>query len=200
MARKQQGKKRAAEREAKRRATERKRQLQNIGIGVGVVALLVVAFLVFQPGPGPTGVTATESWDLPRLNGEGRVTLTDYQGKPTVAAFFASWCPHCQRELPGFYNLSTEIDDQVNWVGINTQDNGNGRGLAESSGIDNWVIARDVGGTDGRGLSTAFGARGMPLTVIYDEDGLVVDVTRGPMTAGQLLEKLEAFFQLTANN
>ena len=33
-------------------------------------------------------------------------------------------------ELPGFAALSREIGDDVNFVGINTQDNGRGSGLA----------------------------------------------------------------------
>jgi thiol-disulfide isomerase/thioredoxin len=198
VSRKQQQHKKRAEREASRKAAERRRTVRNVFIGVGVVVLLGAGFFVFQPGPGATGTTTQSSWDLPSLyDSEQRVTLADFQGKPTVAAFFASWCPHCQRELPGFAALSTQIDDQVNFVAINTQDGGNGKGLAERSGIDAWPVARDIGGTNGNSLSTgAFGARGMPLTVIYGPDGEVADITRGAMSADQLFAKLQALFNV----
>ncbi len=167
-------------------------------IGLVVVAAAGVALFVFRPGPPPAGTAALESWELPELGGEARVALADFSGKPTVAAFFASWCPHCQRELPGFASLSDQIGEQVNFVGINTQDNGRGLGLAREAGINAWPLARDVGGGDQRDLSAAFGARGMPLTVIYGPDGRVADVTRGPMSATTLLSKLEALFGITA--
>ncbi len=185
---------RAAEAAARRTAARRKRVIRNVAIGGGALALVAVALLVFRPGPAPTGVAAPEAWELPALSGDEVIALEDFAGKPTVAAFFASWCPHCQRELPGFAALSAELSDEVNWVGINTQDSGRGSGLARSSGIDAWPIARDVGGGDQRDLSTAFQARGMPLTVIYTPDGTVADVTRGAMTATTLRGKLTELF------
>ena len=196
MSRKQQhGKKRAA-REAARKKAKRRQQIRTGLIGLGVVAVIALAIVVIRPASSLTGVTTQTGWDLPGLHDtESRITLDQFAGKPTVAAFYASWCPHCQRELPGFAALSREIDDDVNFVGINSQDSGGGKGLAASSGIDAWPLARDVGGRDGRNLSvTAFGARGMPLTVIYGPNGEVADITQGPMTAGQLLTKLETLF------
>ena len=55
-----------------------------------------------------------------------------------------------------------------------------------------WPIARDIGGRNQSGLSVnTFGARGMPLTVIYDESGVVVHVQRGGISAEHLLDLLE---------
>lgn len=195
MSRKQQQTKKKAQREAARKAAARRKTFINVAIGVGVVAVVALAFIVIRPAPALTGVTTQSDWDLPGLDDSDlRINLRDFEGKPTVAAFFASWCPHCQRELPGFATLSGQVGDRVNFVGINTQDNGNGKGLARTSGIDDWPLARDVGGADGRNLSVAFGARGMPLTVIYGPNGEVADITRGPMSATTLLEKLEGLF------
>ena len=191
----QQGKKRA-EREAARKKAKRKQQIRSVLIGLGVVGVIALAIVIIQPAPALTGVTTQTGWDLPGLeDNEARITLDQFSGKPTVAAFFASWCPHCIRELPGFAALSQEIGDDVNFVGINTQDGGAGKGLAASSGIDAWPLARDVGGTSGDNLSVgAFGARGMPLTVIYGPNGEVADITRGPMSGDELFNKLQALF------
>ncbi len=186
-----------AEAEQRRRTSRRRQAARSVAIGGGIAALLVAALVVFWPGPAPTGATAPEAWDLPLLaDSEQRVTLAEFGGKPTVAAFFANWCPHCRRELPGFAELSAQIGDVVNFVGINSQNNGRGLGFAREMGIDSWILARDVGGSDGRGLSTAFGAQGMPLTVIYSPDGVVTEIIRGPISAPNLLDLLRQNFDI----
>lgn len=186
---------RAAER---RRKEQRKKLLTRVGSVVGVALFLLVVVFAFTGGSEPaSGATETESWDLPALDGEGRVALADFEGKPTVAAFFASWCTICRRELPQFALLSQVVGDEVNFVGINTMNNGNGLNFARDMGIGHWPLARDIGMHDGRQLATNFGAVGSPTTVIYDEAGRVVDVTLGRLTAEQLAGKLHEFFGVT---
>jgi thiol-disulfide isomerase/thioredoxin len=162
---------------------------RNSALSVVAVAVFAVAFLSLGgTGTALTGDTGATTWDLPGL--------ADFRGKPTVAAFFASWCTVCEAEMPGFVALSDQLGDQVNWVGINTQDNGAGMGDARKWGLDSrWPIARDIGGNTGSNLSTAtFGMRGSPLTVVYDDAGEIVHVQRGGMSAEQLLGLLQQAF------
>jgi thiol-disulfide isomerase/thioredoxin len=190
-----------SERAAARRAAavRRKRIRNGVLAGVGVAAVMVVALLMIGGGGTATGITEPEAWDLPVLGGEDRrLALADLDGKPTVAVFFASWCAECWDELPGLAVLSEELGGEVDFVGINIQAGGRGGGMAESTGIDVWPLVRDVGGNDGRGLSTAFGARGMPLTVIYSADGTVADVQLGAQLAPQLRAKLVGLFGIGA--
>lgn len=188
--------KRARAEEARKVAT-RKRWVTRLIIGFGSALFVLVVVFAFASGESATGVTEVESWDLPSLDGEGRVRLSDFGGKPTVAAFFASWCEICLRELPGFAQLESEIGDEVNFVGINTMNNGSGLSFARDRGIDSWPLARDIGLHDGRQLATNFGARGSPTTVIYDSEGKVADVTLGRLTAQQLAGKLSQLFGIS---
>jgi len=121
-----QGKKRA-EREARQRQAHKKRLMRN-GAIVGVVAISVAVFLVATWPEPDVGSTEAEAWDLPALVGDGRYALGDFGGEPTVAVFFASWCTVCEGEIPEFLAVSREIGDRVNFVGINSQDNGRGGG------------------------------------------------------------------------
>ena len=182
---------RAAER---KRKAQRKKMMVRAAMVVGVAMFAGVFVLAFSEGDSAVGTTDTESWDLPALADDSRVTLVQFEGKPTVAAFFANWCTVCRRELPGFAQLSSALGDEVNFVGINTMNNGSGLSFAQQMGIGHWPLARDVGMHDGRQLATNFGARGSPTTVIYDENGAVVDVTLGRLTAQQLAQKLSQFF------
>lgn len=185
---------RAAER---RRRARRKRIISRVGSAVAVVVVLAVVISALSGSETFEGNTDIESWDLPALEGDGRVALADFEGKPTVAAFFASWCDVCRRELPGFALLEERIGHEVNFVGINTMNNGTGLHFAEQHGIGDWPLARDIGSIDGRQLAVNFGARGSPTTVIYDEQGSVVDVNLGRLTAGQLQAKLAQFFGIS---
>ncbi|MEA1903409.1 MAG: TlpA disulfide reductase family protein [Actinomycetota bacterium] len=181
--------------EERRRIARRKQLMTRAVIGVGVVLIAVVFVFAFSSSETAVGTTETDAWDLPALDGgETRVTLDQFSGKPTVAAFFASWCEVCRQELPGFAELSLRLGEDVDFVGINTMNNGSGLPFAHRLGIGDWPLARDVGGIDGRQLATNFGARGSPTTVIYDADGVVVDVTLGRLTAGQLAQRLDQFF------
>ncbi len=170
-------------------------------IGVGGAIGIVFIGLVVLLWPSPeVGDTSAEAWDLPELDGDGRVAIADFHGKPTVAAFFASWCEVCEDEIPGYLAVSEQVGDQVQFVGIDTQDNGSGLADAEKWGIAGvWPIARDIGGTNGSGLSTqTFGARGSPMTVFYDENGSVVHVQQGGLSGEQLLGALNQFFGIQA--
>jgi thiol-disulfide isomerase/thioredoxin len=163
--------------------------------GAGLIALLVVLW----PSP-QTGDTTAEAWDLPQLDGDGRVAIADFAGTPTVAAFFASWCDVCEDEIPEYLAVSQQVGDQVQFVGIDTQDNGGGLGDAEKWGIAGvWPLARDIGGHNGSGLSTGtFGARGSPMTAFYDASGTVVHIQQGGLTGAQLLATLDELFGIRA--
>lgn len=182
--------------EARKKAEKRNRILTIVGVGAGALVLVGVLVVSFTGGAdAPTGVVDQRAWDLPELDGDARITLADFSGTPTVAAFFASWCTVCIEELPQFAAVSQLVGDQVDFVGIDMMDNGTGLGLAQRTGIaDLWPLARDVGGLDGRGLATAFGAQGSPMTVIYDSEGEPIEVIRGGISGQALIDRLETHF------
>lgn len=173
----------AREIEERRRKEARQRMLQMVGGGVAVVVLVVLFLISVWPEPA-VGDTTAENWDLPELDGEGRVALADFAGKPTVVAFFASWCEVCEGEVPELLALSQELDGEVNFVGINSQDNSQGLSDAEKWGIaGEWPLAADIGNGNGSGLSSGeFSMRGMPLNLIYDAQGNLVHVQRGGLS------------------
>lgn len=187
----QQRAKKTREQEERRRKEARQRTLQLIGGAIAAVVLVGLFLISVWPEPA-VGDTTAESWDLPELGGDGRVALADFEGKPTVVAFFASWCEVCEDEIPELLALSEEIGDEVNFVAINSQDNSQGMGDAEKWGIAGaWPLATDIGNGTGSSLSTlTFSMRGMPLNLIYDAQGNLVHVQRGGLSSQAALSFL----------
>lgn len=194
--------KRRREAEERRLAEARKKVMRNSAFGLAAAVVLVVGVIAMWPSPSAEDVAAEEAsvttatgWDLPQLDGDGRVRLTDFQGKPTVAAFFANWCDVCEREMPELLALSRQLGDDVNFVGIDMMDNGRGLADAEKWGIaGEWPLARDVGNGNGSGLSArTFGARGSPLNVLYSPEGEVLLVQPGAIPPATILEVFDAY-------
>jgi thiol-disulfide isomerase/thioredoxin len=173
-------------------------------IAGGAAIVVVFALLVAAYWPGSdssttvSGNTSAESWDLPALNGEGRVAINDFKGKPTLVSFYASWCEVCEEEVPGLYALSQQIGDKVNFIAVNSQDNGQGLADAQKWGIaDAWPVAKDVGGTNGSDLSLGtFGMRGMPLNLVYDASGTLVYTHPGGLGAQDAVNILSQLTEL----
>lgn len=182
--------------ERERRAA-RTRTIRGVAIGGGALIVVVIALVLLWPAP-LEGDTSADAWDLPALEGDGRVAIADFRGKPTVAAFFASWCEVCEHEIPEFLDVSREVEGEVQFVGIDTQDGGNGLSDAERWGIAGaWPLARDIGDVNGSGLSTGtFGMRGSPMTAFYDADGTVVHIQRGGISGSQLRAAIRELFDV----
>jgi len=46
-------------------------------------------------------------WTLTNLAGE-KVQLSQFQGKPVILVFWATWCPYCKKLLPGIEALNVK--------------------------------------------------------------------------------------------
>jgi thiol-disulfide isomerase/thioredoxin len=203
MARKSQQRQRAAkaaaDREARHRQERRKRWL-GVGIGTLAVAGVIALLVAVWPDEGADLEGADfsqDSWNLPALEGEGRVAIAEYRGKPTVAAFFAEWCEVCAREIPILAAFSDEVGDAINFVGIDMMDGGRGLDKAEEWGVaSRWPLARDVGNGNGSMLSSGtFGARGSPLNVLYDPAGNIVLIRNGGISPQEILQAFAPFLE-----
>jgi len=190
---------RQKELEARRRAEATRKKIR-LGVGALVGALALVGLLVaLWPHP-EVGDTTAEGWDLPALGHDGRVRLADFRGAPLVAAFYASWCEVCEREIPQYVAVADRVAGKVQFVGIDMQDNGTGLPDAEKWGIaGRWPLARDIGNGNGSGLSTGtFGMRGSPMTVFYDENGKVLQIVRGGLSGAQLADTIQRLYGVSA--
>lgn len=111
-------------------------------------------------------------------------------GEPTMIAFVAHWCPHCQKEVP----LITEWAGEGGLKGVQlvavatatdkTQPNYPPSAWLSSVGWPGKVIADDTKSSAGK----AFGVTGYPTLVFVDGEGKV----RARMSGEQPVEALDA--------
>lgn len=177
---------------ARARRTQARRRLAVIIAGTAILAAVGVwAFTAGSSGDG--SVTEPTAFDLPAIEGEGRIRLADFRGSPVVVNFFASWCTACDAELPGFSTISRELEGEVAFIGVNALETGDPLLMPERHDITWWPLARDVG-RQGDGLHRALGGRGMPITAFYDEQGALLHVDGGALPEDALRDRLQEYY------
>jgi thiol-disulfide isomerase/thioredoxin len=147
---------------------------------------------------GGPDVADPARFDLPALEGTGRVRLADFEGRPVVVNFFASWCEPCKKELPEFAAAARQLAGKVAFVGVNSKEITfpAGIALARSMGLADagMTLARDVG-QGNSALHDRYEVRNaMPVTAFYDGDGNLKHVAPGQLTKEKLSARLQEFF------
>ena len=141
---------------------------------VSAAILAGLAVVAFRPS-SPRGTASATAFDLPALTGGGRVQLRSYRGTPVVVTLYASWCTACLTELPGFARVASRLRGRVQFIAVDSQETGDGTGFAKQFGLADagFALARDIGQSSTGGLFKAYGARGLPVTVVYGPSGSV---------------------------
>jgi thiol-disulfide isomerase/thioredoxin len=97
-------------------------------------------------------------------------TLRDYAGQGVVLNFWATWCVPCVAEMPALAKLSGLLRDANVAVLPLSSDRGGAAAVEKfyrEKGIEGLPVL-----LDGRGeAARAFGARGIPTTVLIDAHG-----------------------------
>ncbi len=179
---------------ARARARAKRRRL-----GWALFGVLVVAGLGFALSRAPQGQVSVSgdvalggpAPDIAMTDfGGERFELSDYEGKPLVVNFWASWCPNCVAEMPDFEKVHRATRGEIEFLGINQSDATEpARDLAHETGVT-YRLAEDPQGE----IFQAFNAGGMPTTVFIDASGNVVDVVTGQLSRETLIEYIERSF------
>ncbi len=158
-----------------------------------LAALLAVAVTILQgnlyeDGEGPRE-RALFAASLPDLDGNPQ-SMEQYRGKVLVVNFWASWCPPCIEEMPGFVRLQDKYRDRdVLFVGIALDEPEAVQPFMRELGINYPVLTADIAGYD---LLRAVGdEKGvMPFTLVIGRDGLIVDSKGGIYPESELDQRL----------
>jgi thiol-disulfide isomerase/thioredoxin len=157
---------------------EMKRLFQLSSVLVFTVGLVLLAQRGNAGGSGSsTDAVAfpAPSWELPLVGGEGNLSSADLAGKILVIDFWATWCPPCRAEIPGYIELQDAYgEDGVVFVGISLDQGASAETkvskFMETQGINYLVV---MGTAE---VAEAFGGvPAIPTTFVVDREGQVVD-------------------------
>jgi cytochrome c biogenesis protein CcmG, thiol:disulfide interchange protein DsbE len=150
-----------------------------------VAAILLLALLIglFAKSLVDNGTTVSAqvadgkrpqapNFDLPNLNGQGKLSLDAYRGKIVVLNFWASWCDPCKNEAPVLQELSQRYRPAgVTILGVDEQDlTGDGRSFAAKYHLG-YPMVRDTNGD----VENRWGLTALPETFVIDRQGKVLD-------------------------
>lgn len=174
------------------RALTSKRPLQAVALGLIAFLLVLLGLRVIandhaaalaanvEAGKAPPAPQFT----LPRLDGDGSVSLAAFHGKVVLLNFWASWCIPCKREA-GVMEAAWRRwrGKGVVFLGVDAQDfSSDATRFVRAHGVT-YLNLHDGAG----GASAQYGVTGFPETWFVDRRGkLVVDHVSGPVGAGRI--------------
>jgi thiol-disulfide isomerase/thioredoxin len=164
-------------------------------IAVVLIVFVAIGFLLW-PRNGSAYTATRSDFNLQQLNGNGTVALRDFRGKPVVVDLFASWCTACNDELPILAAASHRYAGRITFIGVDSEDPGDGLGMAKRLGIGGWPLARDSGPGQSQ-YHDSLGSPSMPVAAFYDSRGTLVTIDTYALTADELQTKLAQAFHIS---
>lgn len=159
---------------------------------IALWALVAVTFVFRTLPPRELGRVALDEpapgFSLRSLAGE-RVSLARLEGRVVLVNFWATWCPPCRLEMPGFQAVYDDYRSQgFTVVGI-SMDQG-GQALVQSFVRDNG-IGYPVAMADGDVELRYGGVDALPQSFLIDRRGRVRRVVSGVFSEGTLRKAVE---------
>ncbi len=113
---------------------------------------------------------AAPAWALAKLDGTP-LQSSELAGKVVVVDFWATWCPPCREEIPGYVEMQQALEaDGVVIVGVSLDRAGPSvvKAFAEKYGINYPLVMGDSEVVDAFG-----GIEAIPTTFLIDREGQV---------------------------
>lgn len=113
-------------------------------------------------------------------------------GKPLVVNFWATWCSYCMDEMPEFQRIVAEYGDRVSFAFIDQTDGKREtvegvRAFVDENGMQDLPIYYDPVDDS----MSVFGVASIPVTIVFDSEGRIVEYRDGVIDAGQMRALLD---------
>lgn len=137
------------------------------------------------------GGPASPVFRLALPDSEGKIqALEQWRGKVLVVNYWATWCPPCREEMPGFARLQEKLGAKgVQFVGISIDTAVKVVEFQKQTPVNYPLLIGDAGAIDS---SVALGnsRQALPFTAVIDRHGMVSAVKLGRFAEADLERQL----------
>jgi peroxiredoxin len=173
--------------------------MNNRFLGYAILIALLAGggiFLLLQSSGSDVGGVSPEAADvvadahrpdfsLPDLDGRMR-SISEWDGKVVLVNFWATWCPPCRREIPGFIEVRNAYADQgFEIIGVAIDQPDKIRSFVDSIGINYPVL---YGQADANQVAVDYGdtMNTLPYSALLDREGNIRFSGAGGLTRESL--------------
>lgn len=146
------------------------------------------------PAMAPGAGKALLALSLPDLAGTPQA-LSQWKGKILVVNYWATWCPPCKDEMPGFSRIHQKFAaNGIQFVGISIDSAEKVRKFQAATPVRYPLL---LGSMEDMRTAVDLGnaAQGLPFTVILDRQGEVYSTKLGKFPESALEERLTALLK-----
>jgi cytochrome c biogenesis protein CcmG/thiol:disulfide interchange protein DsbE len=134
------------------------------------IFIILSSLLAFNAQANNNTNDKAQNWTLKTQTGKN-ISLADYQGKPVILHFWATWCPYCKKLQPKLVELKEKYKRSGIEIvaisfnedeGVNPQDSITQRGYEFITAVEGEKVAK------------LYGVKGTPTTFFINRSGQVV--------------------------
>ena len=114
--------------------------------------------------------------------------LSDFQGKPVILNFWASWCGPCKSEMPDFQEKFEKYGDTIQFLMVNLTDNSQETVKTASDFVAAQGYTFPVFYDTDISAAQAYGVYSIPVTYFIDQHGDMVTYGQGALS-GETLQR-----------
>ena len=131
----------------------------------------------------------TKAFDFSVYDENGNAyKLSEFEGKPVVLNFWASWCGPCKSEMPEFETAYQTYGDNIHFLMVNLTDGyqesvESAKGFIEKNGYT-FPVYYDTS----YDAAKTYSVYAVPVTYFIDEEGYIIAWGNGALSAEKLKE------------